>query len=188
MGGLRHLTEAGERVFRIQKRFNIGRDLQNDLVLSDQVVSNWHTSVEEDEDGFAVVDHNSLNGTYVQRGGAEPTRVQQRQPLQGGDVIRVGSARLVFETAIQLTPSPAPTPASSAPVERDAVDRTSAFPPTQVGRVLPVFFGGQAAEAPHDHEESPSATGHDGVLERLKALEERVGRLETALNRPGRAD
>ena len=74
MGGLRHLSEAGERVFCIQTRFNIGRDLQNDLVVSDQVVSNWHTSVEEHDGGFVVIDHNSLNGTFVQRGGAAPTR------------------------------------------------------------------------------------------------------------------
>src|ERR1700716_1538290 len=108
MGGLRHLTEAGDRVFLIQKRFNIGRDLHNDLVLADHLVSNWHTSVEEHDGGFVVVDHSSLNGTFVQRGGAAPTRVKERHPLQAGDVIRVGSATLVFETSVQPTPSPGP--------------------------------------------------------------------------------
>jgi pSer/pThr/pTyr-binding forkhead associated (FHA) protein len=176
MGGLRHLTEAGEHVFRIQHRFNIGRDPQNDLVISDQVVSNWHTSVEEHEGGFVVVDHNSRNGTYVQRGGSEPTRVQQRQALQTGDVIRVGSARLIFEASIQSTPAAAPTPVVPSPGERNAHDdQTGAFPPTQHGRVLPVFFGGREA-------------GKDTVLERLNALEERVARLETQLKRQGRPD
>jgi hypothetical protein len=182
MGGLRHLTEAGERVFRIENRFNIGRDLQNDLVVSDQVVSNWHTSVEVQEGGFVVVDHNSLNGTYVQRGGAEPTRVQQRQALQTGDVIRVGATRLVFDASVQSTPPAAPTPAISSPREPNADERTSAFPPTQRGRVLPVFFGGRAAESPGAQRESVSETGSDAMLERLKALEQRVARLETQLN------
>jgi predicted component of type VI protein secretion system len=188
MGGLRQLTAAGERVFQIRKRFRIGRDLDNDLVLSDQVVSNWHTSVEEYGTGYVVVDHDSLNGTYVQRGGAEPTRVHQRQPLQPGDVIRVGSATLVFEASVHPTPPPAPTPAVPSRAEARADDRTSAFPPTQPGRILPIFLGGQEADAPREPPGSQSAAGQEPVLERLKTLEERVARLETEVNRLGRAD
>jgi pSer/pThr/pTyr-binding forkhead associated (FHA) protein len=182
MVGLRHLSEAGERVFRIEKRFNIGRDLQNDLVLVDQVVSNWHTSVEEHEGGFVVVDHNSLNGTYVQRGGAAPTRVEQRQLLQAGDVIRVGSATLVFETSVHPMPAPAPAPAIPSRSEPNADDQTSAFPPTRQGRILPVFLGGQPVDVPN------ARAGQDDVLERLKALEERMARVEADLNRLRRAD
>jgi pSer/pThr/pTyr-binding forkhead associated (FHA) protein len=203
-GGLRQLTDAGDRIFRIRSRFNIGRDVQNDLVLTDPVVSNWHTSVEEHAGGFVVVDHNSLNGTYVQRGGAEPTRVHQRQPLLPGDVIRIGSARLVFESSVP-TPSSAPTPTIPPVAEHQVDDPTSGFPATLHGRILPAFLADQVPEASDTPLGSPAvagrlpearnkppgsqlAAGQDPVLERLKSLEERVAHLESELRRLGRTD
>lgn len=177
MAGLRLQTEAGERIIRIDGTLSIGRDSHNDLVLADNVVSNWHATIEEPVGGgvCTLIDHQSLNGTYVQRDGIDPLRVQARHVLRSGDAIRIGSARLVFEASIPASPSPSPAPAPERPIppERHAAEQTGAFPRTEHGRVRPVVLGWE-----------PAAPAEDAsVLERLRALEDRVAKLEAALER-----
>jgi pSer/pThr/pTyr-binding forkhead associated (FHA) protein len=178
MAGLRQHTDAGERIFRIDGTLSIGRDPHNDLVLADNVVSNWHASIEEQSGTCTLLDLQSLNGTYVQRGATEPERLQAPHALQTGDAIRIGSARLVFEASIPARPSPAAE--RQTPPVSHAADRTSAFPPTEQGRVVPVVLGWESV--------APAASGEDSVLQRLRALEERVSKLEAALKRREPAD
>src|SRR5215467_10150159 len=131
MGGLRQSTENGERVWRIEDRFTIGRDPQNDLVLSDHVVSSRHATIEERSGEYVLVDHDSRNGTYVQRGSGEPIRVRSSYSLTNGDAIRVGSSRLIFDKSIAAPPLADSNTAT--PPELTVAAPTSAFPPTEHG-------------------------------------------------------
>src|SRR5215831_7631723 len=63
---------------------SVGRDSSNTIALEDDRVSAFHCKVEMDQDGFVIVDTDSLNGTYVNR------RPVIRARLQSGDEIRVG--------------------------------------------------------------------------------------------------
>jgi pSer/pThr/pTyr-binding forkhead associated (FHA) protein len=173
MGGLRQQSEAGERIFRIDGTFTIGRDPHSDLVLADHVVSSRHASVLDEAGRFTLVDHQSRNGTYVQRAGNEPVRVRSSHQLFSGDVIRIGSTRLVFDSAVSPE---TPLLGSAPPPESRPASATSAFPPTEQGRAIPVFLGGHAP---------PS---RDAVLERLDVLEARVAKLEAELRRMEGAD
>jgi len=64
---------------------SIGRDVGQDIVLRDALVSRRHAIVTRDGDIWTVVDQNSTHGTYV-----NSTRVQQAA-LQPGDILQLGS-------------------------------------------------------------------------------------------------
>ncbi len=97
IGGPRHgVTTAltTRNAFGQRVRNTIGRDPSCDLPLADdESVSAQHCTISEDEDGnFYVADLDSLNGTYVIRGGQE-TRVQSgRHIIEDGDILRIGSS------------------------------------------------------------------------------------------------
>ena len=65
----------------------LGRDPVNDLMLDLDDVSRQHAQVVPDEDGWAVEDLGSTNGTHVN--GVE---VRGRSPLRNGDLLKVGRA------------------------------------------------------------------------------------------------
>jgi pSer/pThr/pTyr-binding forkhead associated (FHA) protein len=80
------------------KRFEIGSPLvhvghgaHNDIVLSEESVSDSHAKLQRRETGWFVVDMNSTNGTYV-----AGQRVRGAAPLSSGTDVRFGSARLRF--------------------------------------------------------------------------------------------
>jgi serine phosphatase RsbU (regulator of sigma subunit) len=64
---------------------SIGRDMDQDIVLRDALVSRRHAIVTRDGDIWTVVDQNSTHGTYV-----NSVRVQQAA-LQSGDILQLGS-------------------------------------------------------------------------------------------------
>jgi sigma-B regulation protein RsbU (phosphoserine phosphatase) len=64
---------------------SIGRDVGQDIVLRDALVSRRHAIVTRDGDIWTVVDQNSTHGTYV-----NSARVQQAA-LQSGDILQLGS-------------------------------------------------------------------------------------------------
>ncbi|MGH2669182.1 MAG: FHA domain-containing protein, partial [bacterium] len=64
-----------------------------DIPLGDPQVSRRHAEVRRDEEGFAVHDLGSTNGTVV-----NGTPVQERR-LVDGDELRIGSASIRFETS-----------------------------------------------------------------------------------------
>ena len=74
------------------KLLSIGRDPSNDLVLSDAMVSRRHAIMERRGDDFVIKDNNSSNGTMV-----NGDKVVGDQPLRDGDLIGIGSARLLFQ-------------------------------------------------------------------------------------------
>ncbi len=99
------------------KALSIGRDPSNDLVLSDSMVSRRHAVLERRGDQYVVRDNNSSNGTMV-----NGDKVSGDQELRDGDLIAIGSARLLFQTepgASGSAPTPIPdvTNPVSLPVE-----------------------------------------------------------------------
>ena len=73
------------------KVVSIGRDPSNDLVLTDAMVSRRHAIMELKEGEYVLRDNNSSNGTLV-----NGDRVVEGQPLRDGDLIGIGSARILF--------------------------------------------------------------------------------------------
>lgn len=85
---------------------SIGRDPSNDLVLSDAMVSRRHAILERRGDQYVLRDNSSSNGTMV-----NGDRVLTEQLLRDGDLIAIGSARLLFNVEAPggsppLPPSP----------------------------------------------------------------------------------
>ena len=68
----------------------LGRSADVDFVLEDPLVSRRHARVFRDGPGYAVEDLASRNGTVVN------ARKVQRQKLEDGDVIVIGTTELVF--------------------------------------------------------------------------------------------
>ena len=75
-----------------EKVLSIGRDPSNDLVLSDGMVSRRHAIMELKDDEYVLRDNNSSNGTLV-----NGDRVESDQTLRDGDLIAIGSARLLYQ-------------------------------------------------------------------------------------------
>lgn len=76
--------------------FTIGRGSENELVLDDSAVSRNHARVYWQNDGYVVIDGESANGTFVERG-QKLLPASEPLPLRHGDVLRFGPFRLLFE-------------------------------------------------------------------------------------------
>lgn len=78
--------ELGKR-YPLADGMTIGRGPANDLVLDLDDVSRQHARFTPEEDGWAVEDLGSTNGTLVN--GAE---IHSRTPIRNGDLVKVGRA------------------------------------------------------------------------------------------------
>ena len=112
---------------------NIGRGEHNDLVLSDESVSDSHAKLQKREAVWYVVDVGSTNGTYV--GGK---RVQGEQAVVGAPDLRFGNVKVAFR------PTAAPVEAGGekgtrviAGVSMDDVKRAAAQKPAATPRPAP---------------------------------------------------
>src|SRR5262245_11313593 len=112
------LVQAGPRVGEVilidRSVLRVGRQLTNDLVISDAKVSRQHARLEQQDDGLLLTDEGSSNGTYV-----NGVRIDGPVLLQVGDVVAFGASHLL----VQAIPAPAAatgaTPAVAAtPVEQ----------------------------------------------------------------------
>lgn len=74
-----------------KKSFDIGRSPRTDLRLSDNKVSRRHCRIEEQADGYIIVDLESANGTVV-----NGDRITQTS-LKEGDFIRLGFTMLKYD-------------------------------------------------------------------------------------------
>ena len=81
---------AGSKFFLDTAQTQIGRHPDSQIFLDDITVSRRHAEVRRADDGFAIHDVGSLNGTYVNR-----ERVEEAS-LRNGDEIQVGKFKLVF--------------------------------------------------------------------------------------------
>ena len=71
-----------------------GRHPESDIFLDDVTVSRRHAEIVRRNDGYAVRDVGSLNGTYLNR-----ERIEQESPLANGDELQIGRFKLVFMSA-----------------------------------------------------------------------------------------
>jgi uncharacterized RDD family membrane protein YckC len=86
-------TSAAKKEIPIVARvISIGRDPSNDLVLSDSMVSRRHAILEHRDNQYILRDNNSSNGTMV-----NGDRVDMEKPLRDGDLVAIGSSRLLFQ-------------------------------------------------------------------------------------------
>ncbi len=110
-------TSATKKEIPIVTRvISIGRDPSNDLVLADSMVSRRHAILEHRDDQYILRDNNSSNGTLV-----NGDRVDSEKPLRDGDLVGIGSARLLFqldETAEASTPAAAVGKGNVSPAHR----------------------------------------------------------------------
>ncbi|HEY2895858.1 MAG TPA: FHA domain-containing protein [Gemmatimonadaceae bacterium] len=70
---------------------HVGRGAHNDIIVSDESVSESHAKLQRREDGWYVVDMGSTNGTYV--GGR---RIEAEAPLIGAPDVRFGGVKFIF--------------------------------------------------------------------------------------------
>lgn len=87
-------TDQGEHRIPVKKSVtNLGRGLNNDLILEDSRVSREHAQLRYRARRFWVSDVRSTNGTFVN---GDP--VQERE-LRNGDIVSLGGLELRFEEA-----------------------------------------------------------------------------------------
>jgi pSer/pThr/pTyr-binding forkhead associated (FHA) protein/uncharacterized RDD family membrane protein YckC len=121
-------TSASKKEIPIASRvISIGRDPSNDLVLSDSMVSRRHAILEQRDDIFVLRDNNSSNGTLV-----NGDKVEAEKTLRDGDLVAIGSSRLLFQlddgAAAAETESP-PEGAAVAPSDSASRAGSEASPP-----------------------------------------------------------
>jgi len=150
------LVQAGPRVGEVipidRTVLRVGRQLTNDLVISDAKVSRQHARLEQQDDGLLITDEGSSNGTYV-----NGIRIDGPTLLQPGDVIAFGASHLLVQT-VQAPAEPSPAapapPAAAAPAAPPAPldDRAEALANRQTAPATP----SPVAPAP-THEPPPVA-------------------------------
>jgi len=98
---------------------SIGRDPSNDLVLSDSMVSRRHAILEQRDDVFVLRDNGSANGTLV-----NGDKLEREHTLRDGDLVAIGSARLLFQldNAHDLEPAASDPPVADGEAASDMRD------------------------------------------------------------------
>ncbi|MGC8879872.1 MAG: FHA domain-containing protein [Anaerolineae bacterium] len=79
------------RIVRLKLRTRIGRERDNELVLTDPRVSRYHAVIELDSDRWVIRDQNSANGTFV-----NGRRVSVGKTLYPDDRIQIGDTEMIF--------------------------------------------------------------------------------------------
>ncbi|MEK6606156.1 MAG: FHA domain-containing protein, partial [Myxococcota bacterium] len=138
------ITEKGgeqKRVTFDKDEVTIGRVQGNDIILPKGNVSKRHARILVKDEGFAVVDLKSTNGTYV-----NGRRITSRQAVAGSDKIFIGDFILHVEpeagasleppperrTAPPPPPAPSPAPVDVRDDDDDDADRDASPPPRTV--------------------------------------------------------
>jgi pSer/pThr/pTyr-binding forkhead associated (FHA) protein len=100
------------KITRLKLTTRIGRERDNDLVLTDPRVSRYHAQIELVEGQWTVLDLGSVNGTFV-----NDQPISGPHSLASEDRIAVGDTELMFESAhVSLDVSPPPSvPLSQKP-------------------------------------------------------------------------
>jgi adenylate cyclase len=102
MPSLDVITADGRRsTYQIEKRkTTIGRNTDNDLILSDKTVSRHHAQIAKTKLGYLLADLGSYNGITVNESSA------QRVLLKHNDRIKIGRSSLIFLTKKKEKVSP----------------------------------------------------------------------------------
>jgi hypothetical protein len=101
---------------RLKLTTRIGRERDNDLVLTDPKVSRYHARIELVEGQWTILDLGSANGTSV-----NDQPITDPHPLASDDRIIVGDTELMFKpshVSLDVSPSPSvPRPQKPQPVQ-----------------------------------------------------------------------
>jgi pSer/pThr/pTyr-binding forkhead associated (FHA) protein len=134
---------------------HVGRGAHNDIIVSDESVSDSHAKLQRREDGWYVVDMGSTNGTYV--GGR---RIEGEAALVGAPDVRFGGVKFIFRVpegakagnasqtraiaAFKVDPRKAAvgakTPVVSQPGQRPPVAREDATTAKKSSRGVPLLI------------------------------------------------
>ena len=121
------LIVDGVKVFPLTKSVvNIGRRLDNQLVIDDPRISRNHAQLRAIKGRYVIFDLNSTGGTFVN---AQRT---SQSVLYPGDVISLAGVPLVFG---QDNPPPRPDLAETDPLTRASSDRPTAFLDRKTGKL-----------------------------------------------------
>ena len=99
----------------------IGRSTDSDLVINDAEMSRQHAQLVQQDDGYAIQDLGSTNGTFV-----NSQRISSMVPIYSGDVVAFGEAivllvQVEWETDSQPIPASIPRPTIGKPQPVTAV-------------------------------------------------------------------
>jgi pSer/pThr/pTyr-binding forkhead associated (FHA) protein len=87
----------GHRYELRQPLVHVGRGAHNDVMVSDDSVSDAHAKIQKREGGWFIVDMGSTNGTYV-----AGRRIEGESRLSaGGEVLRFGGIKMNFRPAME---------------------------------------------------------------------------------------
>ena len=92
-------------------RISIGRSADNDINVVDPFCSGHHAYIYPSDEGWAVRDNASKNGTFL-----NGKKIKAEVELKKGDEVLVGSTRIVFDKEISTHVEVTETPTSSANV------------------------------------------------------------------------
>ena len=106
----------------------IGRETDNDVVLSDPRASRYHAQVRRGEEGLEIMDVGSANGTFV---GAQRIEANSWHLLPHGSVAYLGDTTLTFQPspASAQTVAVAPVTIPPPPPPSEPADRKPTFVP-----------------------------------------------------------
>ena len=96
-------NEQGNTV-RLKLKTRIGRERENELVLTDPRISRFHTLIELVAGQWIIRDLESANGTFVN---GQP--IDEGRPLSPDDRITVGDTELVFQPSRVSSSAGAPS-------------------------------------------------------------------------------
>jgi signal transduction histidine kinase/pSer/pThr/pTyr-binding forkhead associated (FHA) protein len=82
--------DQGKRFELVDRVLGVGRDRSNPIQLNDAEVSRRHAELRRDDAGYALIDLNSANGTYLNY-----ERVSHA-PLRSGDKLQLGRTLMLF--------------------------------------------------------------------------------------------
>jgi len=102
-----------DRQYPLAGIVSIGRDTDNDILVSDLRVSRRHAQIRADGGRVTIVDVGSTNGTYLNEVPITGERV-----LRDGDLIRMGRTEWTFNSSVQIVrPRPMPRRPVDAVIE-----------------------------------------------------------------------
>jgi pSer/pThr/pTyr-binding forkhead associated (FHA) protein len=125
---VRQGPRPGQRFSLTQPTITIGREVGNDVVVSDPQISRRHASLTWDGSRFIIQDLGSVNGTFVNR-----ERISGPHTLKDGDLLGLGGrVELAFQAAVPVPSDKMPTMASvAAPISGEPVPPPARVPPPE---------------------------------------------------------
>jgi ABC-2 type transport system ATP-binding protein len=119
-------SEQGHE-FSVEDSAVIGRDPDADITIADDEISSRHANVMAVEDGIAIEDLGSTNGTFV-----NGSRISGAQRLSAGDRLQLGTTviEVRIPAAAPAPDAPAPSAAPDAPAPSAAPDAPDAPAPS----------------------------------------------------------